>query len=174
MINEKIELGDNYYSITIKDVTDININEIIELAKIKKIKVSIEINTLIQLESFSESKIMDIKNIHISLIYTKQTFITQDITNIINNTLIKSLVNRDLRIYLDLYTLDPLSDSIVENNMKIIERLKYMNQDVDIHTKVYEILYQSNQILKAYKKNEDYQNNLRSKINKLQSYANKM
>lgn len=174
MVDNRVEINNELYIINITDFSSININEIESLAKKKNLKIIIEINNLENLGRFNISRIMDVKNIHLSILYTSQTFIIDNIMELSNYTLIKSLDVIDMRVQLNLYTMENITDSIYENNVKIISRLDYIFDDFKIHSINYEILYQANQILRAYKKDENTINQLKNKINSLNNFVNKL
>lgn len=137
-------------------------------------KIIIKLKNLEDLKNINIKKILLIKDVHISFICSKQTFLELDILWIINNSFIKMMDINDFELKLDLFTIENVNEPIVKNNIKIIERIKYLSKDVQIHSKNHEILYLANQILKEYGKNIKEHSNLKLKIKELNNIALKI
>lgn len=152
MFDEKIEIGSNFYSLHLDDINSINYVDIENLLKENSVKLQIELNDLDSLKRFEESKILELYNIHISINCSKQIFLIMNIPKIINKGIFKSIEYHEKRINFEIYLTDNISQSNIENNMKIIDRIRYMINDVQIHSKSYEILYQAKLLLRELKK----------------------
>ncbi|MFD2830012.1 hypothetical protein [Corticicoccus populi] len=174
MTYNKLEIEKGFVEINITDCTNIDVEEIIELKKNKSLIINLEINNLMQLNHSDKFNILRIEDTHVSVLYTKQAFLVENLSKIANESIIKSVDVENKRIRINFYTSKELSESVIENNFKILERIKYIPNDVKLHSKNYEILYQANQILKAYKKSDDTKKELVNKINALHRHASKL
>lgn len=174
MIDNEIEITKEILTIDMGEPSNINIDEIIKLKKERSVKINIEVSTSFQLKQFNALDIFSIENIHVSVLYTKQTFLTENITEIMNRSLIKLVDIEGMRIRLNFFTTSEVNTSIIENNTKILEQVRYIPSNIKMQSKNYEILYQANQILKEYKKVDDNKKELINKINVLHSYSNKL
>src|SRR5699024_3126454 len=108
----------------------------------------------------------DLKNVHITLECTKQVFLMLNTIELINNTIIKSIDIDDMKIRLDFYTSEVIPTSTLENNMKILERISYISNDMKLHSK-------NHKILKEYKKSEDKLRRIRQNIHSLKDLVDK-
>lgn len=173
MIDSRIELNTNYDVIEIKDFSIVDINDLKDKIKDNQTKIILRISSLDILNQFNNFKIVNLKNVHITLECTKQVFLMLNTIELINNTIIKSIDIDDMKIRLDFYTPEVIPTSILENNMKILERISYISNDMKLHSKNHEILYQANYILKEYKKSEDKLRRIRQNIHSLKDLVDK-
>ena len=63
-------------------------------------------------------------------------------------------------IVLEVYTVKEMTEFIYQNNMKVLEHLNYISNDIQIHSKNHEILYQANYILKELHKSDNKVKNI--------------
>lgn len=172
MWDSNIELNDNLRTIYIKEFTSLDIDALHEFTRGSALKIVVVISSLDVLDQFNKSELINIDNVHISLECTRQVFLLLNTIEILNNSIVKSIDLKNKMIILDFYLTKNISSSILENNIKILERMHYITDDVKIHSKNYEILYQANYILKEYKKTEDKYKNVKNKINALNNLIN--
>src|SRR5699024_10034750 len=107
---------------------------------------------------------------HIRLSFTKQNYLMLNTSDIMKKSIIKSISVFDMIIVLELFTTNEVSDFIFQNNIKVIERLNYLSNDIQIHSKNHEILYQANLILKELQKSDNKIRNVRQRIEKLNDF----
>lgn len=137
------------------------------------VKLHIEINNLDHLNQFYDTDILNVPNIHIAIEFTKQIFLILNISDIINKSLIKSIDRNEMRITIKLFTVSNPIDSIKRNNIKIIERLNYIEEKVSLYNRNHEILYHANQILKSYGKSENEFRLIKKKISEINNLVSK-
>lgn len=165
-----LEIGKNFQTININDLKAIdksNIND-----RNQKLKIDIHLTNLAMLEEFENSDLLSVPNIHIRLSFTKQIFLILNSTDVLKKAIIKSVSVDDTIITLELYTVNKVSQFIYQNNIKVLERLNYISNDIQIHSKNHEILYHANLILKELYKSDNKMKDIKNRINKLNEYMN--
>ena len=167
---DKLEIGKNHEIITINDLESFNLNDLNERNYNHNIKVDIHLENLNSLGLLHQSKLLDMNNLHIRLSFTKQNYLMLNTSDIMKKSIIKSISVFDMIIVLELFTTNEVSDFIFQNNIKVIERLNYLSNDIQIHSKNHEILYQANLILKELQKSDNKIRNVRQRIEKLNDF----
>lgn len=168
----KLEIGKNYEVINVYDLNDLNINSLNSDHRLLNLKLETHIESLEMLEQFKTSKILETANLHIKLSFTKQIFLLLNTAEILKNCIIKSVNVVDAIIVLEIFIVSEVTNFIYKNNIKILDRLNYITNDIQIHSKNHEILYQANFILKELQKSDNTIKNIKSRIDKLSEYIN--
>ena len=150
MKKNNLELSNNYSILKINDLKEIdNVLDELELANTK---VILSLFNIEQLNYFNNSNTLNKNNIHLALVCSKQIFQMLNMSNILNSSIMKNISIDDLEITVNFYTFKQINENIINNNIKIAETINYANNDLEIKSKIHEVLYHANTILKNYRK----------------------
>lgn len=168
---ENIQTNNNVNMLKVLNLKELDSKDFI--SNNTSVKLHIEINNLDQLNQFYGTDIINVPNIHISLEFTKQVFLTLNISDIINKSMLKSIDRNEMRITIKLFTVSDPIDSVKRNNIRIIDRLNYIEEKVSLYNKNHEILYHANQILKSYGKSENEFRLIKKKVSEINNLVSK-
>lgn len=168
----KLEIGKNFDIFNINDLNSLDINQLIIRNSAQNLKLDIHLMNLEMLKQFENVKLLDVKDLHMRISFTKQIYLLLNSADILNNCIIKSVSIMDMIIVLEVYTVKEMTEFIYQNNMKVLEHLNYISNDIQIHSKNHEILYQANYILKELHKSDNKVKNIKGRIDKLSEYMN--
>lgn len=168
----KLEIGKNFDIFNINDLNSLDINHLNIRNSAQNLKLDIHLMNLEMLKQFENVKLLDVKDLHMRISFTKQIYLLLNSADILNNCIIKSVSIMDMIIVLEVYTVKEMTEFIYQNNMKVLEHLNYISNDIQIHTKNHEILYQANYILKELHKSDNKVKNIKGRIDKLSEYMN--
>lgn len=171
-MKNNIELPKNHMIFKINNIDELDIQGINE--KSEMIKVIINLFNIDQIKSFNSSKILEQNNIHISLICSNQIFKMLNLNSILNNSIMKNITVDNFQTTINFYLQKSIDENIFINNMKITETIRYNSGDFEIKSKIHEVLYHANTILKTYKKQNDQVGSLKNKIDRLNNYSKKL
>lgn len=152
MINDNIELNDNPYIIYMNNLDVQEITEIRNVIQMRKVKLIIKITNIDKLNILMTSEILNLQNVHITLECTKNLYLLLNINKIISNSIVKSINYKGNLISLELFLTTDIPDTLIKNNIKIIERMNILTDDIKIYSKNFEILYQAKLLLNELKK----------------------
>lgn len=174
MLDENIELSNNYIEVNI-----VNLDEIDELlddniVRLANLKINFILKELNQVRKFNEKSSLLPLDKHICVVVNRHLFDAIDQEKIVNNFLIKNLNVEELIISLHCYSASSISEPIVQNNYKILNRMYLLFTGINSLSKTREIIYNSRNIIKDYKIKEENINTLKTKMNYVSSLANKM
>lgn len=168
----KLEIGKNFDIFNINDLNSLDINHLDIRNSNQSLKLDIHLMNLEMLKQFENVKLLDVKDLHMRISFTKQIYLLLNSADILNNCIIKSVSIIDMIIVLEVYTVKEMTEFIYQNNMKVLEHLNYISNDIQIHSKNHEILYQANYILKELNKSDNKVKNIKGRIDKLSEYMN--
>lgn len=169
---KKLEIGKNFEIINVNDINSFEMNDLKMEKRKQNLKLDIHLMNLEMLKQFENVKLLDVKNLHMRISFTKQIYLLLNSADILNNCIIKSVSIIDMIIVLEVYTVKEMTEFIYQNNMKVLEHLNYISNDIQIHSKNHEILYQANYILKELHKSDNKVKNIKGRIDKLSEYMN--
>src|SRR5699024_12874094 len=174
MIDKSIEVPKDQNILYVNDLTEKKMNEIIQSSNNFFHKMIIQINNDKQLVVFNHSKIIYMKAIHLTLICSRQNFLELNIVKLIEHSIVKNIQIEDLKIKIELFTDDNISESTKQNNVKIFERIEFMDNYIKQDSKIHEALYYANKILNSYKKQVEKQEIINSKIKSLDNLIDRL
>lgn len=152
MINENIELTSNFQVIYLENFDLQSLSNLYQLNNLNNIKIIVKIKSINKLSEFIESNILNLVNVHVSLEMTRNIYLLMNTHAFLERCILKSLKLEEKVIRLDFFLSDQVPEMLIKNNIKILERVNYMTDDVKIHSKNFEILYQAKTLLNEVKK----------------------
>lgn len=152
MINENIELTSNFQVIYLENFDLQSLSNLYQLNNLNNIKIIVKIKSINKLSEFIESNILNLVNVHVSLEMTRNIYLLMNTDAFLERCILKSLKLEEKVIRLDFFLSDQVPEMLIKNNIKILERVNYMTDDVKIHSKNFEILYQAKTLLNEVKK----------------------
>lgn len=173
MFDKNIEISRNTQFITIKDFDKFGKDYLKQNYINNDTKYIFKITTLEQLEKFHKMELLNFNSQHISIECSKQIFLMLNTSKIIHQSIVKTVDIRNLNIILNLYIAEVTSESILNNNIKLFNRIEFLTEDIKVHSKNYEILYQANSILKEFNKTDKKYQDVKNRVNKLNDLVNK-
>src|SRR5699024_7537478 len=173
MFDKNIEISKNAQFITIKDFEKFEKDYLKQNYTNNDTKYIFKITTLENLEKFHKMELLNFNSRHVSIECSKQIYLMLNTSKLINQSIVKSVDIRNMNIILNLYVVEEISESILENNTKMLKRIEFLTEDLKVHSKNYEILYQANSILKEFNKTDKKYKNVKTRINKLNDLVNK-
>ena len=168
----KLEIGNNYVVFNVNDFNSFDFDDLNRDNRDRNLKIEIHLESLNMLDQFNNSDILDKNDLHVRLKFTKQNYLLLNTTEIMKKCIIKSVSVNDMIIVLEIFVTDNVKGFVLNNNIKVLERLNYISNDIHLLSKNHEILYQANLILKELHKSDNKVKNAKSRIDKLSEYLN--
>ena len=168
----RLEIGKNFDIFNINDLNSLDVNHLDIRNRDQNLKLEIHLMNLEMLKQFENVKLLNVKDLHMRISFTKQIYLLLNSVDMLNNCIIKSVSIIDMIIVLEVFTVKEMTEFIYQNNMKVLEHLNYISNDIQIHSKNHEILYQANYILKELHKSDNKVKNIKGRIDKLSEYMN--
>src|SRR5699024_4767876 len=153
---KNMELMKNHYIYEINDIKDTkDIEKKIAEMPSKNNKVIVNIFNIEQLNHFNSTNFFEQKNVHFFLFCSKQIFQRLDLNDILNKSILKNITLEGSQITLNYYPCQNIDLNILNNNIKVAETINFNNSDFEIKSKIHEVLYHANTILKNFKKQDN-------------------
>ncbi|WP_166626553.1 hypothetical protein [Jeotgalicoccus sp. S0W5] len=168
----RLEIGKNFDIFNINDLNSLDVNHLDIRNRDQNLKLEIHLMNLEMLKQFENVKLLNVKDLHMRISFTKQIYLLLNSVDMLNNCIIKSVSIIDMIIVLEVFTVKEMTEFIYQNNMKVLEHLNYISNDIQIHSKNHEILYQANYILKELHKSDNKVKNIKGRIDELSEYMN--